>query len=217
MRSLLTLATLALALATALPAAASPVGSFFDLYFDVYDADLPTPHGDNLHSGTNLQFSPPPLGTDDLLYDSTGGTEGVDGFSLVLDESFTPNGAGGGVMSFLIDNRNYPGQPMFPGVGPSVDEAYLDIAFADFSAPVLGVTYAIDGVGGIDALPATVYGEAPIDLELPWLVSAELAGAQSIQVDVTIGAAAVPEPTSLALVGSLGVALLGLRRRYAAA
>jgi len=212
----LSLSTLALlCLATALPAAASPVGSLFDLYFDVtFDADLTTTNQDNTHAGFDLQFSPPPLGTDDLLYDSAGGTEGVDGFSLVLEETFTPDGSGGGVMSFLIDNRGNPGQPMFPGVGLDVDAANLEILFFDFGAPVLDATYTVDGVGGFDA-PPVVWGEAPIDVSLDWSASPELAGAQSIQVDVTIGAA-VPEPTSLALVGSLAVGLFGLRRRLAA-
>jgi len=213
----LSLSALALCLVTALPAAATPVDSFFDIFFDVtFDADLTTPDQDNTHAGFDLLFEPPPLGTDDLLYDSFGGTEGVDGFSLLLEETFTPDGFGGGVMSFLITNDNYLGEPMFPGVGASVDEASLQITFVDFGAPVLDATYAVDGNPGMDAWPF-VGSEAPIDLSLAWLGSPELAGAQSIQVDVTLGAA-VPEPTSLALVGSLAVGLFGfgLRRHLAA-
>jgi len=220
MRSSLTffLSALALCLTVAAPAHATtvvpvdPTGSLFDLYFDAYDADLPTPLQDNTHLGSGLEFWPPPLGTDDLLYDSVGGSEGVDGYSLVLDETFTPDGFGGGVMHFNIDNRNYSGQPMFPGVSSSVDSAVLDIYFYDFTAQVLDVTYTVDGFEGFDAMPATIWGNAPVEVSLDWLGTTELASAESIQVDVTI--APVPEPTSLALVGSLVAGLFGLRRRF---
>jgi len=224
MRSLFTpiFATLALAL-TAVPVHAAavaptdPTGSFYDLFFDGFDTGFPT--GDNFHEALDTQFLPgDPLNTTDLLYTSS--FEGDGGFSLILDESFTPDAAtGGGVMHFKIDNRDNPGQPMFPGVGTSVDEAILDIIFQDFSAPVLGVaytvTYTASAAAGSDAIPATINGNAPIDLSLAWLASSELVGAKSIQVDVTIGAAAVPEPTSLVLVGGVITALFGLRRRLA--
>ncbi|NCO56781.1 MAG: PEP-CTERM sorting domain-containing protein [Deltaproteobacteria bacterium] len=217
MRSLFTpsLSALALLLTTALPVAADPVNSFFDVYFDVSDVDLPTTNQDNTHAGIELLFDPPPLGTDDLLYDSANGQEGIDGYSLLLDETFTPGGGGGGVMRFSITNGNYPGEPMFPGVGADVDSASLSVQFAAYAAPILGVSYTVDGIPGSDALPAFIWGEAPIDLELAWSNSPELAGAQSIQVDVTLGGVAVPEPTSLALVGGVITALLGLRRRLA--
>lgn len=220
MRSPLTssLSAIALCLATALPAAANPMGSSFNLFFDVvYDADLTTPNQDNTHagmSGMSLLFQDPgPLNTQDLVYDSAGSQEGIDGYSLLLETSFTPNGAGGGVMSFLITNGNYPGEPMFPGVGADIDETHLDITFDSYADTVGDVSYLVDGVAGGDALPAIIWGEAPIDLGLEWFGSAELAGAQSIRVDVAIGPAAVPEPTSLALVGGVITALFGLRRR----
>jgi len=226
MRSSLTLlfSTLVLCLAVA-PAQAvtvastDPTGSFYDLFFDAYDSGFPTTNGDNLHEAVGTEFKTGLLYTTDLLYTSIGGREGTDGYSLILDESFTPDGFGGGVMHFNIDNSNHSGQPMFPGVGASVDEAYLEIIFWDFSASVVDVQYSIDGTARSDAAwwtsPPSLPSDPTIDLGLDWPVppsspSPELAGAQSIQVDVTI--APVPEPTSLALVGSLAAGLFGLRR-----